>query len=123
MCRPAHLRRTLMERRQVSDSDVLDIAGPRSGVFRVVTPRMFAQLDQDMKDAAGRVASFRAQIGEGHAARGESDLSWRALQEIDTAHEELRVVEEELHTQADEIATTRETLGRERRLYGELFEA
>lgn len=113
-----------MERGQVRDGDALDSIAPRSGVFRVVTPRMFAQLEQDMKDAASRVASFRAQIAEGNAALGGADdLGYRALQEIDTAHEELRVVEEELHAQADEIATTRETLGRERRLYGELFEA
>jgi signal transduction histidine kinase len=112
-----------MERRQISDSDVLDVSGRRSGVFRLMTPKMFARLEQDMKDASSRVESFRSQLGEGRDTRGDGDLGFRALQEIDTAHEELRAVEEELHAQADEIATARETLIRERVLYGELFSA
>lgn len=97
-----------------------------SGVYRAVTPHVIAELSRDLKASTTRVSVFRAGITDRHNALGvqaEEDLAWQALQEIDAAHEELRVAEEELHTQADELLATRMRLDRERRVFGELFEA
>jgi PAS domain S-box-containing protein len=57
------------------------------------------------------------------AAETPSEAAWsgEALQELHTAHEELRVTEEELHAQADVLLATQAELDSERRRYLELF--
>lgn len=45
-----------------------------------------------------------------------------ALQQLDVAHEELRVVEEELHSQSEALAAAHTSLEHERRRYRDLFE-
>lgn len=90
-----------------------------SGVYPTASPGLVARLGQDLRAASARVRGFRASADDeplGHFAAN-------ALHEIDLAHEQLRVAEEELHAQADEILAMRARLDRERRLYGELFDA
>jgi PAS domain S-box-containing protein len=98
----------------------------QSGVRRAVAPQLFDKLKLDLEAAAERARELRTgitQYRDTTSAMGDGDLGLRALQEIDTAHEELHVLEEELHAQADEILATRESFDRERRIYSDLFEA
>jgi len=97
-----------------------------SGVYRAITPQSLANLRRDMRAASERVAVLR---GDVFARKDgvpmpplEHELAAKALAEVDTAHEELRIVEEELHAQADEIIEKRAHVDRERRVYAELFE-
>lgn len=79
----------------------------------------------ELEAASKRIGALRSGIALRREAQGsgDDDLGERALQEIDVAHEELRVLEEELHTQADELIAARERSDRDRRIYAELFEA
>jgi len=56
--------------------------------------------------------------------RALPQVGWitEALQELEVAHEELRVTEEALYAQADELVATRGVLGGERDHYRELFD-
>jgi len=94
-----------------------------SGVYRAISTLSLTQLRRDLTAATERVSTFRSDILARRDQVSIDDVGWKALQEIDTAHEELRVAEEELHAQADELIATRSMLERERRVYGELFEA
>jgi PAS domain S-box-containing protein len=95
-------------------------------VHRSVGPQLFDKLKLDLQAASERARELRTGITQRRASKtslGEDELGFLALQEIDTAHEELQVLEEELHAQADEMLATRESFERERRIYSELFEA
>jgi PAS domain S-box-containing protein len=93
-----------------------------SGVYKSITPHLLSKLRKDRSAAATRVALFRPQIVERRRSDGDEELSWRALQEIDAAHEELRCAEEEVYALADEVIATRAELDAERRIYRELFD-
>jgi PAS domain S-box-containing protein len=95
---------------------------PESGVYRAIAPQLLTKLRQERSAAAGRVELFRALIKERHDSSGDQDVSWLALQEIDTAHEELRVAEEHVHELADEMLAARADVEAERRIYRELFD-
>jgi PAS domain S-box-containing protein len=117
-----------MERRNPQEPVEGERCRSYSGVFRALTPQIIEQLDQDMKAASARVEHLRLQVtavrsgGEGPSTSTAHDLSWVALQEVDTAHEELRAAEEELHAQAEAIQTAQAQLDRERRISAALFE-
>jgi PAS domain S-box-containing protein len=95
----------------MSDSD-LGATGPRSGL---------ASWSKELAGAALRVARIRQRAAI--PATENTALIQEALQELDTAHEELRVAEEQLHTQVDAMQTVQSALARERQLYRDLFEA
>jgi PAS domain S-box-containing protein len=111
-----------MERRRTSDERSAE-SRANSGVFRAVASEALSRLRCDLVAAGERVSALRAGIVQRRTSTGDGELGWKALQEIDTAHEELRTAEEALHTQAEELLSTRATFDRERRIYGELFEA
>jgi PAS domain S-box-containing protein len=71
------------------------------------------------------IAAARIRAGGLHsrAASDSSDVFWiaEALQEVDTAHEELRVAEDELRAQADGLVALQAAFDFERRRYRELF--
>jgi signal transduction histidine kinase len=75
-------------------------------------------LVQQMERAAARLAALRTRASEELL---EDAIMLEAFQELDSAHEELRVAEEHLHTQADQIEFAHDTLEAERRRYMELF--
>jgi PAS domain S-box-containing protein len=95
----------------------------RSGVFKALSPHLISKLRGERRAAAVRVDAFRPQIVERHASSGDQEVSWLALQEIDTAHEELRVAEEEVHALADKLLAARADIEAERLVYRELFES
>jgi len=71
------------------------------------------------------IAAARIRAGGLHsrAATDSGDVFWiaEALQEVDTAHEELRVAEDELQAQADGLVALQAAFDFERRRYRELF--
>ena len=109
-----------MERQRKDDAAQSTLA---SGVYRAISSQRIEELERERKAASERVSSFRADILQRNVGGANEDLGWIALQEIDTAHEELRVAEEQLHAQADEILATRGALEAERTHYNELFDA
>ena len=114
-----------MVRRSRSEA-VQSEAGLHSGVFRAVTPERMEQLERDLRAASARLDALRGDIATraGTLSEGSGyELTWKALQEIDTAHEELRVAQEELTAQSDALLSAHTRVELERRLYGELFEA
>lgn len=94
-----------------------------SGVHRVATLGVLAELGRELRIAKERAGALRQNIDQRGKARSVDDLSREALQELDTAHEELRVTEETLYAQADAIFAAREKVDIERRRYRELFDS
>ena len=70
--------------------------------------------------AALRVAHLRLRAVT--PATESNAIIQEALQELDTAHEELRVAEEQLHAQVDAMQGVQDALARERQRYRDLFE-
>jgi PAS domain S-box-containing protein len=80
--------------------------------------RALSSLFQQMRSAEARMDALRAQA----SGPVQENVVLAAFQELDSAHEELRVAEEHLHSQADTIAQTRDALDVERGRYRELFD-
>jgi PAS domain S-box-containing protein len=72
-----------------------------------------------LRSAEGRVAALHSRYGHEDLDHGYFEL----FQELDTAHEELRVAEEHIHAQADALAFAQSAIATEGRRYRELFEA
>jgi PAS domain S-box-containing protein len=95
----------------MSDSE-LSGSGPRIGLV---------SWSKQVAGAALRVAHLRQRAVT--PATEHNPIIEEALQELDTAHEELRVAEEQLHAQVDAMQTVQSALARERQRYRDLFEA
>jgi PAS domain S-box-containing protein len=78
-----------------------------------------ACLFRHMEYASARLAKLRDRASEELL---EDTVVLEAFQELDSAHEELRVAEEQLHVQADAIAFAQEALELERQRHVDLFE-
>jgi PAS domain S-box-containing protein len=83
-----------------------------------IDERALSDLFQQMRSAGERMDALRVRANEPIQA----NVVLAAFQELDSAHEELRVAEEHLHSQADTIAQTRGALDVERGRYQELFD-
>jgi PAS domain S-box-containing protein len=85
-----------------------------------VNPLVLSKLSEIRSLSLERVSSLRATA----ASAKPLEPSWmsHALQELDVAHEVLRVVEEELHAQSEELTAAYGALEYERRRYRSLFE-
>jgi PAS domain S-box-containing protein len=88
-----------------------------SGVSRERDPGSLSSLFQQMRTAEGRLDALRARV-----SKPADHDALATIQELDAAHEELRMAEEHLHGQADAIAQLRSTLDIERSRYRELFD-
>ena len=97
----------------------------RDGGASAVNPvRRLAELSiqalfHEVRGAQRRLAALHSRADDSAAERAVAEL----FQELDTAHEELRVAEEHIHAQADALALARSALDVESRRYRELFEA
>jgi signal transduction histidine kinase len=88
---------------------------------RLVTPsEQLSGIFRQTEYAAARLAVLRERASEELL---EDTVVLEAFQELDSAHEELRVAEEHLQTQADAIVFAQDVLDLERRRYQELFQA
>ena len=95
----------------MSDND-LHATVPRSGLVG---------WSKQVAGAALRVAHLRQRATT--PATENNPIIQEALQELDTAHEELRAAEEQLHAQVDAMQNVQTALVRERQRYRDLFEA
>jgi PAS domain S-box-containing protein len=90
----------------------LSATGPRTGLV---------SWSKQVAGAALRVAHLRQRAVT--QPTENNPIIQEALQELDTAHEELRVAEEQLHAQVDAMQNVQTALVRERQRYRDLFEA
>lgn len=83
-------------------------------------PLLLSKLAELRNVSLERASSLR----EHASAKDHSEKRWMlsALQELDVAHEELRVIEDELHSQSEELTAAYAALELERRRYRDLFE-
>jgi PAS domain S-box-containing protein len=90
------------------------------GARGAMNPLLLSKLAELRNVSLERATTLRERAN----ARDQTEQRWiaSALQELDVAHEELRVVEEELHNQSDELSAVYGTLELERRRYRDLFE-
>jgi signal transduction histidine kinase len=96
-------------------------AKPSVARERLVTPsEQLSGIFRQTEYAAARLAVLRERASEELL---EDTVVLEAFQELDSAHEELRVAEEHLQTQADAIVFAQDVLDLERRRYQELFQA
>jgi PAS domain S-box-containing protein len=85
-----------------------------------MNPQLLSKLTEIRNVSLERATTLRARA----TAREESEQRWMlsALQELDVAHEELRVIEDELHGRSEEMTEAIGAVESERRRYHEIFE-
>jgi PAS domain S-box-containing protein len=77
------------------------------------------EFEREFDIIVGRIGAIHQQVA---GPPGDPELFPKAIEELGSALEELRVSEEQLRSQADEAASNRRLLEDERRRYRELFE-